>query len=504
MKHPVLVASAFGFVLLPVLALRGQGTGESPHGELRIDCGECHSPERWAPIDKAARFRHETTGFALESSHGQASCRGCHRSLVFHQVGTACVDCHEDSHRGELGARCETCHTPTVWTNQREVFQVHARTRFPLFVTHARLDCTACHRNQRPYQYANTPAECGNCHLSTYLQTTNPNHAQSGFSRRCEDCHNVTSATWHSSTFSHPESFPLVGGHAGLACARCHIGGRYEGTSPACVSCHEKDYASTTNPNHAGGHFATTCQDCHTIQAWRPAKFDHNQTRFPLTGAHTQVDCTRCHEGGRYAGTPRDCYSCHQGDYARTTNPNHQASGFPTQCQNCHNTGAWRPANFDHNKTRFPLTGAHTKVDCARCHPGGRYTGTPTDCYSCHQADYAGTTNPNHQASGFPTRCQECHTTTAWRPASFDHDGRYFPIYSGKHRGKWSSCSDCHVTTGNYKVFECIRCHEHSNKAKVDEDHQGVSGYSYQSAACYRCHPAGTKPDSFRLPRRLP
>ena len=546
MRGPMLAAGAAALVLVPVLVLYGQSTKEQPHGDLKLDCAECHNPEKWVPVGKPPTFRHDTTGFALESAHAQVSCRGCHRTLEFNQVGTACADCHKDAHRGELGASCEACHTPATWTNQREMFQVHSRTRFPLFASHSRLDCTACHRNQQPYQYKTTPAECGNCHLPTYLRTTNPSHVQSGFSRRCEDCHNVTSPTWRSARFSHPESFPLAGGHSALACARCHTSGNYAGTSSACVSCHQATYAATTNPNHVAGRIPTTCENCHTISSWRPAKFDHEQTRFPLTGAHNRTDCAKCHVGGRYTGTPTDCNSCHQANYAATTNPNHKASGFPTQCQSCHTTSAWRPANFDHQATRFPLTGAHQRVDCARCHAGGRYTGTPTDCYSCHQTNYASTTNPNHQASAFPTQCQtchttsawrpatsdhnktrfpltgahqrvdcarchvggrytgtptdcnschqanyaattnpnhrsagfpvtcqDCHTTTAWKPASFDHDGRYFPIYSGKHRGKWTSCSECHVSAGNYKAFECILCHEHSNKAKVDSDHKG-------------------------------
>jgi hypothetical protein len=637
MRAPMLAAGAAAALLVPVLVLYGQSTKEQPHGNLALDCAECHLSETWTPLAKPLKFRHDSTGFALQSAHAQVSCRDCHRTLEFNQVGTACVDCHEDAHRGEMGTSCEACHTPTTWTNQREMSQVHNRTRLPLFAAHSRLDCTACHKNQEPYQYKTTPAECGNCHLPTYLRTTNPNHVQSGFSRRCEDCHNVTSPTWRSARFSHPESFPLAGGHAALACARCHAGGSYAGTPSACVSCHQATYAATTNPSHVAGHFPTSCESCHTIASWRPAKFDHDSTRFPLTGAHGRTDCARCHANGQYAGTPTSCAACHQPDYDRTTNPNHKASGFPTQCQNCHNTGAWRPANFDHqatrfpltgahnrtdcakchvggryagtptdcnschqanyaattnpnhqasgfpvqcqschntsawrpatvdhSKTRFPLTGAHQRVDCARCHTGGRYTGTPTDCYSCHQANYAGTTNPNHQASAFPTQCQtchstsawrpatvdhsktrfpltgahtrvdcarchvngrytgtptdcnschqadyaattnpnhrssgfpvtcrDCHSTNAWRPATFDHDGRYFPIYSGAHRGKWSSCSECHVSSGNYKVFECILCHQHSNKAKVDSDHKGEKGYVYASSACYQCHRNG-------------
>jgi hypothetical protein len=433
-RQGVLVAGAAALALVPVLVLHGQSTSGHPHGDLQIDCGECHSPEAWVPVRRTPAFPHESTGFVLEATHEQVSCLGCHHSLIFSHVGSACVDCHRDSHRGELGTQCDACHTPTVWTNQREMFQVHNRTRFPLFVTHARLDCTACHRNQRPYQYANTPAECGNCHLSTYLQTTNPNHARLGLSRRCEDCHIVTSLTWQGAStagFPHPETFPLTGGHAGLSCGRCHTGDQYEGLSRACFSCHQQDFAAATNPTHLGGRIPTTCDDCHTI-------------------------------------------------------------------------AAWRPATFDHDLSRFPLTGAHTRVDCARCHTDGRYTGTPSDCHSCHQNDYAGTTDPNHQAAGFPTRCQDCHNTRAWRPASFDHDGRYFPIYSGNHRGEWSICADCHVNPGSFRAFECILCHEHSNRAEVDQDHEDVPEYTYRSAACYRCHPTGVKPNAFHRPRRLP
>ncbi len=573
MKQKLLSAGAAALVLLAVLGLRGQGDQRTPHGELRIDCGDCHTSERWTPLARPTKFRHESTGFALQGVHRNASCRGCHRSLVFNRVGMACADCHVEVHRGELGPRCESCHTATTWSDQQRLSRAHYGTRFPLFGTHARLDCAACHRNQPPQEYVNTPAECGNCHLDTFARTASPNHVASGFSRRCEDCHAVTAVRWQDARFSHPESFPLAAGHGGLACKRCHTGRGYLGQNPACIACHQTqfaaagepshagfpttcqechlvagwrpakfehtatgfpltgahtratctgchaggryagtpgdcntchdpDYARTTSPNHRAAGIPTDCQRCHSTTAWRPANFDHDRTPFPLTGAHTRLDCTRCHKGGGYGGVPTDCNSCHNADYARSTNPNHQASSFPTQCQSCHNTSAWRPATFNHGSTRFPLTGAHTRVDCARCHVGGRYTGTPTDCNSCHNADYTRTTNPNHQASSFPTQCQSCHNTSAWRPATFDHDGRYFPIYSGKHRGRWSSCGDCHVNAGNYQVFECILCHEHSNRTAVDSHHRSVSGYAYQSAACYRCHSRGSA--GFRgVPRRL-
>jgi hypothetical protein len=500
MRRSILVAAgALTLVLASVLLLRGQGTSDMPHGDMKMDCGECHTSERWTPVDRPPTFRHDNTGFVLESAHARASCRACHRTLVFNRVGTACADCHTDAHRGELGFRCEACHTPTTWTNQREMFQVHNRTRFPLLAIHARLDCAACHRNQRPFEYANTPAECGNCHYETYLQTTNPNHVQAGFSRRCEDCHSVTSSTWRGVNFSHPAAFPLTGGHGGLACARCHSGGVYTGLSTACVSCHQKDYAATTTPNHTAVRFPTTCETCHTINAWQPAKFDHSQTGFPLTGAHVPLACARCHVGGRFAGTPTDCYSCHQADYAGTNNPNHQAAGFPTQCQTCHNTTAWQPSTFNHDQTGFPLTGAHTRVACTACHVGGRYAGTPTDCYSCHQADYSGTNNPNHRASGFPTQCEVCHNTNAWRPASFDHSRTGFPLTGAHSR---AACSACHAG-GRYAGTprDCYSCHQKNYPRSHPAEGRGTQ--------CQQCHNTSSWGDEGgdslkKRPRRLP
>ena len=130
---------------------------------------------------------------------------------------------------------------------------------------------------------------------------------------------------------------------------------------------------------------------------------------------------------------------------------------------------------------------------CESCHASG-YDGTPTACYSCHQSDYQGTTDPNHAAAGFPTACQNCHSTSTWEGATFDHDGQYFPIYSGKHDNKWSACSDCHTVPTSYSVFSCINCHEH-RQSEMDSKHHDVAGYSYSSQACYQCHPDGRADD---------
>jgi hypothetical protein len=227
--------------------------------------------------------------------------------------------------------------------------------------------------------------------------------------------------------------------------------------------------------------------------AWSPARFDHANTRFPLTGAHRRVPCASCHGDGVYQGKSTDCYSCHKADYDGTTDPAHAAAGFPTACATCHNTTSWGDASFDHSRTAFPLTGAHASVACSGCHGDGIYQGKSTDCYSCHKADYDGTTDPNHVAAGIGTACASCHNTTSWNGADFTaHDQSYFPIYSGRHAGLWSACSTCHDVPNNFSQLTCLLCHPHDSKAQTDSNHTGVSGYQYTSQACYSCHPRGS------------
>ncbi|NCS88476.1 MAG: hypothetical protein GW789_07015, partial [Ignavibacteria bacterium] len=248
------------------------------------------------------------------------------------------------------------------------------------------------------------------------------------------------------------------------------------------------------DPNHIAGNFSTDCLVCHNTNAWIPAEFDHSQSQFPLTGAHIIVNCQSCHSAG-FVGTPIDCYSCHRQDYEGVTDPNHITNSFSITCTDCHSTNNWGDVNFNHNQTSFPLTGKHAAANCNQCHATG-YANTATDCYSCHMSDYDNSTNPNHAGAQFPTNCDECHSTNGWSPAQFDHDGRFFPIYSGKHAGEWNLCGDCHTNPSNISVFSCTDCHEH-NKPDMDNEHQGISGYIYASSECFACHPAGDSEGAF-------
>ena len=162
---------------------------------------------------------------------------------------------------------------------------------------------------------------------------------------------------------------------------------------------------------------------------------------------------------------------------------NHVQLGFPTSCALCHDSVAWTNGSFNHSTTKFPLTGAHTSVACASCHVNLNYTTLATDCYSCHKSDYQSTNNPGHAAAGFPTTCLTCHTTATWAGATFNHT--WFPT---NHGNAQNVCATCHTNSGDYSVFQCTTCHTAS---QTNSKHSHVSGYVYNSANCYRCHPNG-------------
>ncbi len=385
---------------------------------------------------------------------------------------------------GDMKLDCVLCHTAQSWDEEGRVKDFdHSVTGFDLEGLHVHAQCRECHKEP---VFAHVGTACVDCHQDIHRGRLGP---------VCEDCH--TPNGWvdrsqmrrdHDAT-----ALPLVGAHERVDCDACHEGAvrsDYAGTPYDCYSCHADVYHGTTAPAHEASGFGTDCIQCHGVFAatWGAADFIHSAA-FPLTGAHLFLECVDCHADG-FVGTPTDCEACHQDDYDRTTDPAHLAAGFSVNCRACHSTSAWEPASFDHNTTAFPLTGAHRTLDCQACHASG-YTGTPTDCFACHQADYDGTSDPNHTAADFPTTCVTCHTTTAWTPSTWDHD-ILFPIYSGTHAPVWNSCADCHVNPSNYTVFECIFCHEHT-QVETDADHSEVSGYSYVSSECFRCHPRGTE-----------
>jgi len=256
-----------------------------------------------------------------------------------------------------------------------------------------------------------------------------------------------------------------------------------------CIACHAPEYSA-----QHGSSTPTTCLACHEGPSFGGA-LDHATASggFELLGAHASLSCQSCHEAD---GTPKfpgvaddECIACHQADY----DGRHGGSGFPTTCLECHTRDSFAGASVDHVTASggFELLGAHASLSCQSCHEADgtpKFPGLADDeCIACHQADYDG----RHGGSGFPTTCLECHTRDSFAGASFDHDA--FPISSGKHQGKWSGCETCHTDPDDFSTFTCFSCHQHSQD-KMDDKHSDEDGYSYDSAACYSCHPDGREP----------
>jgi|WetSurMetagenome_2_1015567.scaffolds.fasta_scaffold01384_2 hypothetical protein len=445
------------------------------------DCARCHTPVSW--LVNNINEIHQTSRFPLLGAHRTADCYQCHKSeslARFDVVGVNCIDCHRKNYmattnpnhiQSGMSEDCSFCHQVNSFKWSGGGFNHDA---FPLVQGHSAVKCTDCHTTGR---YADAKPDCYSCHQQDFLAAKSPDHNASKFSTSCTNCHTLISG-WKPSTFNH-SSFPLTLGHSGPACIDCHKGGNYTSTPTDCNSCHHPDYLATTNPNHSTSGFSSVCQTCHTVNpGWKPTTFNHS--KFPLTLGHSGPACLDCHKGGNYTTTPTDCYGCHQQNYLATTNPNHTASGFATACLTCHTTNpGWKPTTFNHSA--FPLTLGHSGPTCIECHKGN-YTSTSTDCYSCHQVDYNNTTNPNHKTLAFAVTCTQCHTTNpGWKPATYTQHDTQFPIYSGKHKGQWDACSDCHTNTANYAVFNCISCHSNAH-----------SGKNYTSAQCFSCHPRGT------------
>jgi hypothetical protein len=466
---------------------------------LGTQCEQCHRPTSWT----AVRWDHASlTGTPLNASHRTIECESCHKGGEFRSGSVACISCHQKDYAATTApnhaaagfpTNCDGCHRPSdnSWHGGSAAsgagFDHNAV--FPLTGVHAMATCTACHKNG---VYKGTTRECVGCHQADYNRTQNPNHAAAGFSTACEMCHRASDPSFKGASaggagFNHNAVFPLVGVHATQACGVCHKNNVYKGTSRDCVGCHLNDYNRTTNPNHAASNFSTACDTCHrpTDTQWGGGTgFNHNSV-FALVGVHATQACATCHVNNVFKGTPRDCVGCHLPQYNATRSPSHVAANFPTTCDSCHRATdtRWQGATFNHNSV-FALVGVHATQACTACHVNNVYRGTSRECVGCHLPQYNATRSPSHIAAGFPTTCATCHqaTDTSWTQGRFSHTA--FPL-NGPHN---RPCMDCHTTANNFTVFSCTVCHA---RGDTDSHHRSVTGYRYDSAACYACHPNG-------------
>jgi hypothetical protein len=283
----------------------------------------------------------------------------------------------------------------------------------------------------------------------------------------CAVCHVTENWIKIKPGFDHNKTkFPLIGQHKNISCRKCHTSLDFSKAKTACYECHIDVHQGTTGRE---------CDRCHNSNSWivTNTKSLHQQAGFPLKGAHATADCNRCHTSAsnlRFDNIRTDCYACHKDKYNATIGKpyDHKVLGFDTDCAHCHNMAGmdWNSIGkgFDHGF--FPLTGGHN-ISCNNCHRGGDFRKKlSTDCTTCHSSKKATaiSVSPAHINVFAKYSCGECHTTKNWNTVKFKQHDAYFGIYSGHHKGVWTTCTDCHVNDAGYDAKNtCSRCH-HDNR----------------------------------------
>jgi hypothetical protein len=346
-------------------------------------CRSCHPDHRGpnAPLTDMSMvdISHDAFGYSLAAHQHQTdgspfACNTCHVNgySIFDQ--TVCTVCHEQikadfmqAHLQAYGENCLACHDGIDTYGHN--FD-HSKVAFQLTGKHASLDCGACHTDARSIaDMKATPQDCYSCHAKDDAH-------QGQFGTDCGTCH--TTNGWLPATFDHSlTKFPLTGAHTSLACSLCHANAVFTNLPTDCYSCHAKDDAHN-------GQFGTDCGTCHSTNAWLPATFDHSLTKFPLTGAHTNLACSQCHTNAVFTNLSTDCASCHP-------DPAFHAGLFAgMSCDQCHNTTAWSPATFNlshPNSCGEDSCINHEGATCLDCHTANLSTAT---CLKCHDSNNPG------------------------------------------------------------------------------------------------------------------
>jgi hypothetical protein len=193
-----------------------------------------------------------------------------------------------------------------------------------------------------------------------------------------------------------------------------------------------------------------------------------------------------------------DCFACHW----------IFAGASENKCMNCHKladigvvttAGA---APMSERRVKVPFHHRLSTQQCTRCHTdhiGANAKATALrfshdlvsaaareQCANCHQKPV----DTLHRQVA--ANCQLCHTTRAWRPATFDHD-KYFR-FDRHHR---TDCTTCHVG-GEYTKYTCYGCHEHT-LARIEREHREEGIRDFQN--CVKCHRSGDEHESRREDR---
>ncbi len=327
-------------------------------GAFSENCVDCHNTTLFQDVEGIGI--HAQTNFPLTGAHAQLTCINCHEDDTggaFTALETECYDCHADDYTASLlvdhvasgfSTDCEQCHTDLQW--QGAIFEhLVASSGFDLIGAHEGLACASCHQTPELstiFQPANDQ-DCIACHQADY----DHEHSGSGFPVTCLDCHNQE--TWDDADeIDHVAvsgGFELLGAHEETSCSSCHNTTDYSlifaqpASNEDCITCHQADYQE----GHDSGGVQNTCADCHNVDDWEDADFDHDREFFPIySGEH------------RNAWDRKTCATCHL-----------QPEDFSFfSCEGaCHEHTEAR-MNREHDDVRDYV---FESTACLRCHPDG-------------------------------------------------------------------------------------------------------------------------------------
>jgi hypothetical protein len=198
----------------------------------------------------------------------------------------------------------------------------------------------------------------------------------------------------------HPQTLPLEGAHARVACEKCHVEGQPL-PGIGCANCHATPHAGDTFDKRV-------CVRCHadTAERFSDITLDHTELTGSALGRHEKVSCVSCHP--KATASTLACTSCHTGVQAAPRKISLHGTRFAgRECTECHAMSGWNPGRFQHASTGFSLWPWHDKYACRSCHPGSdpatflRLPRKPQCGVHCHQ--------DVHERKFKPADCLKCH-----------------------------------------------------------------------------------------------
>lgn len=366
-------------------------------GSLGKNCEGCHNTEKFNEVKK---FDHDKTNFKLTGEHLTVECSKCHPVEIINGIKQTkfkglsfsnCTPCHSDVHKGGLGKDCKSCHITKSFKLINQSSFDHSKTRFPLIGRHNVVKCNECHKGS----ISNKPtfSKCTDCHQDFHKGDFTKNNIITD----CKNCHSESGFTPSLFTIEQHNKlkFRLDGAHLAIPCVNCHKveeQWKFRFASSDCQSCHQNVHGNELTEKFLPGN---NCQTCHNTSFWRTVSFNHSGTNFELLGKHKNIECRNCHykvasDGKikfKFVSLGSDCIECHKDVHFSQFD----VAG-KSDCVRCHSFEDWKPEKFDHNKTRFSLEGAHSKLNCSKCHPsviknGNTFIKYKLDdfkCAACH------------------------------------------------------------------------------------------------------------------------